>query len=175
MNASVVDVMHVAGKAINDTFHLNDVGKATAVTGSCGPGVSVLDVSGPFDYIVTMEDLVHGQRIGNYSIEYRAKGSVSWEVLVPPVRASHSPPPPAAGAARVPTAPAADGPVSDRPDGHDPRDQYIGHRRIDIPIVSTEHIAQVRFNCLRLIKAVPTGESVHLRQFSVHKKIVPWE
>lgn len=37
MNASVVAVMHEAGKAINDTFHLNDAGKATDVSAPCGP------------------------------------------------------------------------------------------------------------------------------------------
>ena len=69
LNASVVAVMHEVGKAINDTFHLNNAGSASMVSGACSKGVVTLDVQGEFDFIVTMEDLSKGQRIGNYSIE----------------------------------------------------------------------------------------------------------
>ena len=62
----------------------------------------------------------------------------------------------------------------------DPRDQYIGHKRIDVPIVQTSgagaiSIKQVRLNCLRLIKSVETGEPVYVRSLSLHKKVVPWD
>jgi len=172
MNASVVQVMHEAGKAINDTFKLNNAGKVLGVSSPCGPGAAVVDVQGDFDFIVTMEDLRHGQRIGNYSIEYRLDGSSpnDWKMLVPPVQ----PVPPA------PPAPKSTAEISlrDRPDGHDPRDQYIGHKRIDTPEVAITglRIAQVRFNCIRLIASVePDDDSIHIRQFSLHKKIVPWK
>jgi hypothetical protein len=167
MNASVVAVMHEAGKAINDTFKNNNAGKMGAKSGSCSTGLAVLDVKGPFDYIVTMEDLTHGQRIGNYSVEYRLKGSTSWEVLVPPVWKNKT-----ASTASTPS-------LGDRPDGHDPRDQYVGHKRIDVPIATVDThklaIEQVRFNCLQLVASVDAGDSdVHLRQLSLHKKLVPW-
>ena len=39
-----------------------------------------------------------------------------------------------------------------RPDGHDPRDQYVGHKRIDVPEINgtstASDIAKVRFNCI---------------------------
>lgn len=38
------------------------------------------------------------------------------------------------------------------------------------------HVDQVRFNCLRLMLSVEEGdEYFYLKQFSLHKKIVPWE
>jgi hypothetical protein len=172
MNASVVAVMHEAGKAINDTFKLHNAGAATAQSGPCSAGVAVIDVSGQFDYVVTMEDLSRGQRIGNYSIEFRRKNSTQGETLVPAVQ---------------PAAPSTRHKVGDerlrsrdRPDGHDPRDQYIGHKRIDLPIVQTSGpgaiaIAQVRFNCLRVVKSLHESSIVYVRSFSVHKKRVPWE
>lgn len=176
LNASVVQVMHEAGKAINDTFKLNNAGASfTIPSHSCSTGVVVLQVaasegkSEEFDFIVTMEDLRYGQRIGNYSIEYRLVGSDKWAMLVPPVVAGPPPPPVTAEQPHR---------VTDRPDGHDPRDQYIGHKRIDIPMVPTLglNIAEVRFNCLRLITSVDADDAdVYLRQFSLHKKIVPWE
>ena len=51
--------------------------------------------------------------------------------------------------------------ATDRPDGHDARDQYVGHKRIDRPVVATAglQIAAVRFNCLGLVKSVEPGES----------------
>merc|ERR1712224_548350 len=106
-----------------------------------------------------MEDLTMGQRIGKYSIEYRLSGSDEWHMLVPPVNATK---------------------LQDRPDGGDPRDQYIGHKRIDRPIVPASgpgrrEIEQVRFNCLRVVNSVDEGDdTVYLRQFSLHRKTVPW-
>lgn len=58
MNASVVQVMHEAGKAINDTFKLNNAGKVLGVSSPCGPGAAVVDVQGDFDFIVTMVRLL---------------------------------------------------------------------------------------------------------------------
>jgi alpha-L-fucosidase len=163
LNASVVAVMREAGRAINDTFRLYNAGTTTKViSGVCQEGVAVLDVKGEFDFIVSLEDLSKGQRIGNYSVDYKLKGRGStWQTLVPPVQ------PPNATRLR------------DRPDGHDPRDQYVGHKRIDVPIVPTSGvealpIAQVRFNCHRLVESVEDGGAVHLRSFSLHKKRVPW-
>merc|ERR1712032_548868 len=110
-----------------------------------------------------MEDLRHGQRIGNYSIDFKRKGSIEWEVLVPSVQATNS-----------------SAHWKDRPDGNDPRDSHIGHKRIDVPIVPTSgqhalHVSQIRFNCLRLIDVVDVGAPVYLRKLSLHKKLVPWE
>jgi hypothetical protein len=163
MNASVVAVMREAGKALNDTFHLNDAGIITDQSGPCAEGVAIVDVTGEFDFITSMEDLSKGQRIGNYSVDFKRKSSSTWEVLVPAVQ---------------PRTPA--GALTDRPDGHDPRDQYIGHKRIDVPIVPTSGdkalpIAQVRLNCHRLIETVEAGGSVYVRSLSLHKKLVPWE
>ena len=75
MNASVGAVMHEAGKEINDIFHLNNAGIASAVATPCGVGTAVLNVTGGFDYMMSMEDLRHGQRIGNCSIEFRCHNS----------------------------------------------------------------------------------------------------
>lgn len=44
LNASVVQVMEEAGKAINDTFHLNDAGSVEAISGACAEGLVVLQV-----------------------------------------------------------------------------------------------------------------------------------
>ena len=163
MNASVVATMADAGKAINDTFYNHNRGIAQDIVAPCGPGVMVLDVvgSGPIDYVVTMEDLTRGQRIANYSVEFRRHGSVEWEMLVPVVQT------------RRPRG----GNIADRPDGHDPRDSYIGHKRIDVPIVPRDTpIAQVRFNCIRAIRPdAGTPTTVRLRQFSLHQKILPWK
>ena len=63
MNASVSAVMHEVGLALNKTF-----GPGSA---KCAVGVLELDVpeDSQFDYVVTQEDLAHGQHIGaNYSI-----------------------------------------------------------------------------------------------------------
>eukprot|EP00041_Stephanoeca_diplocostata_P015783 m.302730 g.302730 ORF g.302730 m.302730 type:complete len:514 (+) comp20152_c0_seq1:263-1804(+) len=156
MNASVFQVMKDVGKALNDTFKLNNVAKTAAVSGSCpGPvGELTLPSNAVFDYIVTMEDLSQGQRISNYTVEYQAAGSGTWSTLVSPVQAKKQ--------------------LGDRPDGHDPRDQYVGHKRIDLPEVSPTNVsmAKVRFVCL---ETLAPGEDVHVRSFSLHKKLVPWE
>ena len=70
--------------------------------------------------------------------------------------------------------------LGDRPDGHDPRDSHIGHKRIDVvpppAAVAGKKIAKIRFNCIRLVESVGTGDEViHIRRFSLHKKVVPWE
>jgi hypothetical protein len=189
LNKSVVAVMHEAGKAINDTFHLNHVGTVAAVSGACGLGVATVEVTvaGGFDYIVSMEDLSKGQRIGNYSIDFQRRGSDVWEVLVPPVQPVANSSNGGTNEARI--QPAAGGHHGnsgraegrgkdrDRPDGSDPRDQYIGRLRIDVPVVNTAEIdiARVRLNCIRLIEAVPDGAPVFVRRFSLHRRRVPWE
>jgi len=158
MNASVAAVMHEVGKALNDTFGKHLV-RAADVNASCELGAVNLDlpeVGSPFDYIVTMEDLKYGQRIANYSIDFQRRGSSSWETLVPPVWKKSTLE------------------VGDRPDGHDPRDQYIGHKRIDLPNISRDTfqaISKVRFNCLRSLH----GSDIFIRSFALHRKHVPWE
>ena len=160
--------------------------------GPCAHGLAVLNVTGEFDYVVTMEDLSKGQRIGNYSIDFRREGSDEWEVLVPAVQPAPTPPRASstrAGSKGVGTdhTEAAAGwriKGADRPDGHDPRDQYIGHKRIDttaVPMSGAKavHAAQVRFNCLALVASAgeaSAGEGAHvyLRKLSLHKKLVPW-
>ena len=169
MNQSVVDVMYEAGAAINDTFYRHSAGYVSGVSGACGPGLAIVDVRGEFDFVVSMEDLSRGQRIGNYSIDFQRRGSAAWEVLVPPR--------PATGKFSGNFS----GSFSDRPDGHDPRDSRVGHKRIDVPIVATSgpaaiDIARVRFNCIRVVeRAERVSSIVHLRNFSLHKKRVPWE
>jgi len=165
---SVVTVMQQTGKALNDTFRLNHAGKVTAVSGPCQHGVAVIQLApgvGRIDYIVTMEDLTQGQRIGNYSVEYQVRGSSEWKILVPAVAATGN---------ATATGGYGHGSYGDRPDGHDPRDQHVGHKRIDTPIVDTGtfELGAVRFNCL---KTIAGSESIFIRQFSLHKKIVPWE
>eukprot|EP01083_Nonionella_stella_P020491 56812_1 len=153
MNASVAQVMHDVGVAINSTFVKNSVAKKiTSKNGvSCIDSVVTLDnLKGqPFDYILTKEDLRYGQRIANYSIDYREVASDVWKVLVPVIL-----------------------PITDRPDGNDSRDQYVGHKRIDFPLVETTKVKidAVRFNCHRAL-----AEPVYIRQLSLHKKNVPWE
>ena len=172
MNASVVQVMAEAGKAINDTFKLNNAGSVSDVSGGCIKGVASIVPTGDFDYIVTSEDLARGQRIGNYSVEYRKHGSDEWEMLVPPVVASLN------------EATRGSKSLRDRPDGNDPRDSHVGHKRIDVPKngVTTSgaaalNIAEVRFNCISRVKAaVDAGAlQVYLKRFSLHKRAVPWE
>ena len=158
MNVSAAKTMAEAGKAINDTFHKN-VAIAPAKSGACAEGIVTLDVpaGSEFDYVVSAEDMVHGARFANYSVEFQRVGSPNWEVLVPAVQ------------------PAGPDQLRDRPDGHDPRDSHIGHKRIDLPVVPTAgagalRIKSVRLNCLGAFE-----EPVHVKSFSLHKKTVPWE
>lgn len=166
MNTSVVQVMKTAGQAINQTFRQSVV-KLDLQTGTCGGADGVAEVSlpatgGEFDYVMSMEDLSKGQRVANYSVTFQRVGSNTWETLVPAVWA---------GKATNPEG------LTDRPDGHDPRDSHIGLKRIDLPIVQTSgtgavKIAKVRLNCIASINA---GETIYIKQFSLHKKTVPWE
>ena len=104
-----------------------------------------------FDYIMSMEDLVHGQRIANYSVEYRTAGGGGWRTLVSPSNHSDS-----RG-------------LGDRPDGHDPRDSHIGHKRIDLPEAPVAGIDRIRLSCIRALE-----EPVYIRKFSLHRRTVPW-
>ena len=152
MNASVVEVMRTAGKAINDTFH-RSVAEAGPASGPCSEGLVELEVphGAHFDYIMSMEDLVHGQRIANYSVEYRTAGGGGWRTLVSPSNHSDS-----RG-------------LGDRPDGHDPRDSHIGHKRIDLPEAPVAGIDRIRLSCIRALE-----EPVYIRKFSLHRRTVPW-
>lgn len=169
MNKSVNEVMHQVGLAINATFK-KSVAKKNALSAQCVEGAVTLKVNGnPFDYVMTLEDLSHGQRIANYSVHFKRIGSDKWEVLIPLCNKNKT-----TGRCDPPKHILKNN-VGDRPDGHDPRDQYIGRKRIDFPIVSTAgkdaiKIDQVRFNCYRALK-----EPIYLRQFSLHKRTVPWE
>ena len=77
----------------------------------------------------------------------------------------------------MPSPPSPPSALHDRPDGSDPRSQYVGYKRIDRPVVDTAalDIEQIRFNCIRVIASMEAGSDVYLRQLSVHAKIVPWE
>lgn len=177
MNASVGQVMIDAGRALNDTFHRDGAGtvlwEENIVFEKCDGwnGALEFNLTTPgtaFDYLVTKEDLTHGQRIANYSIEW-TDGSGEWRTIVPfcewvdeaknEVDCS--------GNSIAPATP------TDRPDGGDPRDQYIGYKRIDFaaPFVNTtlQAVNAVRVVCLRAL-----AEPVYLRQFSLHRKTVPW-
>lgn len=159
MNASVAAVMRDVGDAMNATFGKH-VAKVEAVQRDCEASVveMVLPETGaPFDYVVTMEDLSLGQRIANYSVEFQRDGRNDWEVLVPPLQPNET------------------GNLHDRPDGHDCRDQYVGHKRIDLPqwpdAQAPKEATKVRFTCLRGIRT----DTVSIRSFSLHRKDVPWE
>ena len=166
MNASVAAVMAEAGLALNATFKAAPV--AGFISGPVNTSVGVpivIDLPGAggqfFDFVVSMEDLSFGQRIANYSFEFQAVGSDQWEVLVPPVVLNKT------------------APFGDRPDGHDPRDQYMGHKRIDLPVVNTSSamsaggpvvpVARVRLTVLRAL-----AEPVFLRSITLRLKQAPW-
>jgi len=161
MNASVFEVMIDAGKAINATFH-NAVVEVKDISGPCTAGVAELTLpeGAEFDYVMGMENLVYGQRVGNYSVEYQAVGSSTWETLVPAV---------------VPAVVPKAEQLGDRPDGNDPRDSHIGHKRIDLPVVPTSGAAATKIGKVRLNCISAYDEPVYIRKFSLHKKTVPWE
>jgi hypothetical protein len=167
MNASVADVMNEAGLALNATFKSAPVAGFTSGPMNASVGVPiVIELPGSggqmFDYVVSMEDLRFGQRVANYSFEFQAVGSQDWEVLVPPVINNKT-----------------SGGLGDRPDGHDPRDSYLGHKRIDFPVVNTSTamsgggpvvpVARVRFSVLRAL-----AEPVYLRSITLRLKQAPW-
>lgn len=156
MNASLAAVMADVGTALNATFRAPPLAGVAGVETPCGAPV-VIDLPAPgggaFDFVVSAEDLRHGQRVANYSFEYEAVGAPGvWLTLVPPV---------------IKNATA----VGDRPDGNDPRDQYLGLRRIDTPVIDTAavRVARVRFVCLRALE-----EPIFLRSVELRRKQVPW-
>ena len=170
MNASVAAVMREVGQALNDTFGTSVASIPSQLATKCATAsdATVVDVSSkPFDYIVIKEDLSQGQRIANYSVEFQREGSSTWEVMVT-----------AGGCVKhncTNTRESASHGFSDRPDGHDPRDQYVGHKRIDMPIVPTSgagrvRVAKVRFSCHQTF-----ADPIHVRSFALHLKNVPWE
>merc|ERR1712216_896177 len=87
--------------------------------------------------------------------EFQRQGRSDWELLVPLVLDEEE--------------------LGDRPDGHNPRDSHIGHKRIDVPEWPDSKAAaaaqRVRFNCIRSIE----NRHVKLRSFSLHHRDVPWE
>ena len=109
MNTSVAAVMADAGTALNATFGQSLVELGQPVSGSCGVGLATLEVpeDATVDYVVSAENMVHGARVANYSIDFQATGSDQWQPLVPPVhRKNHT---------SLPQGPAG---LGDRPDGH---------------------------------------------------------
>ena len=82
-----------------------------------------------------MEDLTQGQRIANYSVEYRVRGSSEWKILVPAV------------AARNATGGYGHGSYGDRPDGHDPRDQHVGYGKTPLTASSFFTFFPFFFSC----------------------------
>lgn len=162
--AEYVQVMEDVGTAMRDTFGkpIASRGQGHALMGCSDAGVLVLslpDGHSGFDYIETMEDLSQSQRITNYTVEYQARHGGPWLTLVPPVPAK-------AGSSG-----ASDG-LGDRPAGTDARDQYVGFRRIDVPMagVDSTQTTAIRFRCL----AARTPE-IYIRQLAVYKRSVPWE
>jgi hypothetical protein len=199
------------GKAINNTFHSN-VAATGNVSGSCALGMAELVLQGApqFDFVMSMEDLRLGQRIANYSVDFRRVGSSAWEPLVPPSNLSAYGDRPDGHGGSAPAT--RGGPHIHTPQRHpitrllplhcvaDPRDSFIGHKRIDFPgagrMGDAQHgcalwyadarcrcwaviaasgaaavpVAAVRFNCLAALE-----EPVYLRSFSLHRKVVPWE
>lgn len=159
---SIVDVMVDVGKAIRNTFTtpLAAVGK-TSTTCSTPIELDMTAIKGKgttFDYIETKEDLTKSQRITNYTVEYRRSAGSAWETLVPAVTPSPRGPPGEH--------------IQDRPAGADPRDQYVGFRRIDVPAIpvnETANIVAIRFVCLDSV-----GEQIYLDSFGVYKKNLPW-
>lgn len=173
MNASLAAVMHEAGRALNATFREAPMTGAYNVSIACEGvegGSFVFDLPGDggqaFDYVVTREDLLQGQRVANYSFDYQqvGGGGGEWQVLVPPVVKNST-------AAR-----GVGGSAGDRPDGNDPRDQYIGRYRIDTPVVNVStssgasvKVGKVRFNCWRSLYS-----PIHLVSIELRVKTVPW-
>ena len=153
MNASVAAVMRDVGKALNDTFGTSVAALGGPVEATCFGDPVVLEMppgaTATVDYVVLAEDLRFGQRVANYTVEYEDRAGGGWQVLVPP---------------------ASDAGLDDRPDGRDPRDSRVGHKRVDAAVRPLATIARVRFVCLRAL--APT---IHLRSFSVHTRRVPWE
>jgi alpha-L-fucosidase len=162
MNASLAAVMHEVGGALNATFRAPPLAGVYNVSVPCTQAAVELALPGDggqaFDYVVSREDLSRGQRVANYSFEYQAVGSSAWQVLVPPVFANgtHG--------------------LGDRPDGNDPRDQYIGRYRIDQPVANVSasagaevKVARLRFNCLRAL-----WEPINLLSIEVRIKQVTW-
>ena len=120
-----------------------------------------------------MEDLARGgQRIANYTVEFlpadAADDDDAWRTLVPVCAVL------ANGTVACDGGGELGGALGDRPDGHDPRDQYVGHKRIDFPIVdpASTPMRKLRFVCLRALGDDPTA---FVRSFAVHQKRVPWE
>ncbi len=161
MNTSLAAAMHVAGAALNATFRAAPLASLTATSGACATPIELDLPSGggqPFDYVVSMEDLTYGQRIGNYSFSYMAVGGTEWLTLIPPVNSSAVS-------------------LGDRPDGHDPRDSHIGHKRVDRPIVATGanagatiKVARIRFECISAYE-----EPIYIRSIELRERQVPWE
>ena len=161
LDAAYVAVMTDVGKAIRNTFTTPIAAlPAGGASANCSePTVLHLPDGKPFDYVETREDLTRAQRIMNYSIEYTSDG-VSWHTLVPAINRS------SAGGG-------AGGGLMDRPAGADKRDQHVGFRRIDVPIIArnvTAAARAIRFRCLRAL----TPE-YHLASLAVFKRSVPWE
>lgn len=119
-----------------------------------------------------MEDLSDGQRIANYTIEFeRASEPGAWQMLVPAggdqLHAAGNPSLAGGDPLHAPARSLLRDPVS----GHFPRDQHVGHKRIDVPSVTLPaDVSAVRFSCIRAY-----AEPVALRSFSLHQKCVEWE
>lgn len=159
-------VMNDFGAAIQNTFGTAVASvkpSSAAGTIKCDgsdDATVVLDIpksgmKGGFDFVETKEDLMQGQSVNNYTVDFQTGAGGPWTTLVPPVLAT--------------------GGLQDRPAGTDPRDQYIGFRRIDLPVIpraSTTSVTAVRFRCLS--SGAPDGQA-HIASLAVYKQDLPWE
>ena len=181
MNASVAAVMAQVGRAISNTFDRSVGAVQSNVSGPCVAGFATVRAAGSgtldFDFIMSREDLVGGQRIANYSVEYERVGRPgSWEMLVQ-VGGDCGPHP---GQPPCPKLTASlrrpEGRLGDPVAGYFARDQHVGTRRIDVPQNTSswhkhkDEVSAVRFSC-----AGAYAEPVSLASFSLHKKCADWE
>jgi alpha-L-fucosidase len=169
---SYLPVMADVGKAIRGTFTTPIASLPPTVANCSDPNGVVLHLtsgsSSGFDYIETKEDVSKSQRIMGYAIEYRTAATPegTWLTLVPAVEPNATSTPAAASTS-----------LQDRPAGFDKRDQYIGFRRIDVPVISlaaTAAVEAIRFRCLRSIISPATGDAIYLKALALYKENTPW-
>ena len=82
IEASYVAVLQRCVQGINDMFKI-PLPKTCDVAGSCDSPTEVTAPAGArLDCVVTKEDLRHGQRMLNYTIEYHDVSGTAWQSLI---------------------------------------------------------------------------------------------